>query len=317
MDAGNISRRHMLALVPAGLAAGALLTGCKPESPDAAGPASGPDTAARALAALEASAGGRLGAAFLDSATGRTSGHRVDERFALCSTFKWPLSAVVLHAVEAGTLTLDRRISYGASDLVPNSPVTQRNVAKGAMTVAGLMEATVTTSDNAAANLLLSLIGGPAGMTKRLRAWGDAVTRIDRTEPGMNLVTRGDPRDTTTPAAMTALLRTILFGDVLSPASRARLIDWGAAASTGPKRLRAGLPADWRISHKTGTAAAPGMGNKYNDVAAVTPPGQPPILIAAYYESAVESSEMRGEDEAVLAEVARIAVEWVKGGTAR
>lgn len=313
MDAGNISRRHMLALVPAGLAASALLAGCQPESSDAATPASGPDPAARALAALEASAGGRLGVAFLDSATGQISGRRMSERFALCSTFKWPLSAVVLHAVEGGKLTLDQPVSYGASDLMPNSPVTQKNVAKGAMTVAELMEATITTSDNAAANLLLPLIGGPAGMTERLRAWGDAVTRLDRFEPDMNLVANEDPRDTTTPAAMTALLRTILFGDTLTPASRTRLVKWGAATTTGPKRLRAGLPADWRLSHKTGTGMAPGMGNKYNDIAAVTPPGKPPILITAYYESAVESEEMRGEDEAVLAEVARIAVEWAGG----
>lgn len=312
MDAASISRRHMLALVPAGLAASALLAGCKSDAADSPAPTSGPDATARALAELEASAGGRLGAAFLDSATGRTGGHRTDERFALCSTFKWPLSAVVLHAVESGKLTLDRRIAYGAGDLMPNSPVTQRNAAKGAMTVAELMEATITTSDNAAANLLLPLIGGPAGMTKQLRAWGDAVTRIDRIEPDMNLVTKDDPRDTTTPAAMAALLRTILFGDALSPASRTRLIEWGAAATTGPKRLRAGLPTGWRISHKTGTAMAPGMGNKYNDIAAVTPPGKPPVLIAAYYESAVESDEIRGEDEAVLAEVARIAAEWVK-----
>ncbi|HMO76927.1 MAG TPA: class A beta-lactamase [Sphingopyxis sp.] len=310
MDAGNISRRHMLALVPAGLAAGALLAGCKPESPDA--PAA--DAAAAALAALEASAGGRLGVALLDSATGRTSGHRADERFALCSTFKWPLSAVVLHAVEAGKLTLDRRVPYTAADLIHHSPVTEENVAKGAMTVAELMAATITTSDNAAANLLLPLIGGPAGMTERLRAWGDPVTRLDRFEPEMNLVAKDDPRDTTTPAAMTALLRTILFGDALSPASRAHLIDWGAATSTGARRLRAGLPAGWRVSNKTGTGMAPGMASKYNDIAAVTPPEKPPILIAAYYESAVESDKIRDEDQAVLAAIARIAADWVAAG---
>lgn len=308
MDAAPISRRHMLALVPAGLATGALLAGCEPESPPES-----PDPTARALAALEASAGGRLGVAFLDSATGRSSGHRTDARFALCSTFKWPLSAVVLHAVENGRLMLDQRISYDARDLLANSPVTQKNAAKGAMTIAELMEATITTSDNAAANLLLPLVGGPAGVTERLRAWGDAVTRLDRFEPEMNLVPKDDPRDTTTPAAMAALLRTLLFGEALAPASRARLIDWGAATATGPRRLRAGLPADWRLSHKTGTGMAPGMASKYNDIAAVTPPGKAPVLIAAYYESAVESDTMRDEDEAVLAEVARIAVAWVKG----
>lgn len=317
MDRATFSRRHMLALLPAGVAAGALLASCKagddatsPTTPDALPPV--PDAAARQLAALEESAGGRLGVALLDSATGRLSGHRIDERFGMCSTFKWPLSAAVLHAVEAGRITLDQPVPYSAADLLAYSPVTKENVAKGSLTVGEMVEATITTSDNAAANLLLPLIGGPEGMTRQLRAWGDPVTRLDRMEPAMNLVVKDDPRDTTTPAAMAALLNKTLFGDALNQASRKRLVDWGIATVTGAKRLRAGMPAGWRIAHKTGTAMAPEMPSKYNDIAAIFPPEKPPILIAAYYESGVRSSKMRDEDEAVLAAVGRIAADWAK-----
>src|SRR3546814_2782580 len=80
-----------------GLAGWTLLSGCTPGASDA--PAKEPqesDPIAGRLAGLERQSGGRLGVAFLDSASGRTTGHRTDERFALCSTFKWPLSAVVL-----------------------------------------------------------------------------------------------------------------------------------------------------------------------------------------------------------------------------
>lgn len=314
MDSTRFSRRHMLALLPAGVAAGALLANCAPAADVPAAPPTAlppvPDAIARQLAALEQSAGGRLGVALLDSATGRTAGHRADERFGMCSTFKWPLSAVVLHAVEAGRMTLDQRVAYEASDLLQYSPVTEKNVARGWMTAAELMEATITTSDNAAANLLLGLIGGPDGMTRQLRAWGDGITRLDRMEPAMNLVVADDLRDTTTPAAMAALLNRTLFGDVLTPASRTRLVDWGAATVTGAKRLRAGVPAGWRIAHKTGTAMSPEMPSKYNDIAAVFPPGKPPILIAAYYESAVRSDDIRDADQAVIAAVGRIAGEW-------
>lgn len=307
-----VSRRTMLAFVPAGLAAGALLAGCKPEESAAPVPATEADDAAKALAALEASAGGRLGVAFLDSASGRTTGHRLDERFALCSTFKWPLSAVVLHAIDAGKLTLDRRVPYTASDLMAHSPVTEEHVAKGALSAAELMQATIATSDNAAANLLLPLIGGPTGMTKQLRAWGDQITRLDRFEPEMNLVAKDDPRDTTIPAAMAALLRATLYGDALSPASRKLLFDWGAGTTTGAKRLRAGVPAGWQVANKTGTAMAPGLPSRYNDIAAIVPPGKPPVLVTAYYESGTPSEDMRDEDQAVLTAVARIAGQWVE-----
>src|SRR3546814_2455605 len=145
-------------------------------------------------------------------------GHRTDERFALCATFKWPLSAVVLKAIDDGKLTLDRRIPYGKADLLPNSPVTESHVGKGGMTVGDLMEATITTSDNAAANLLLRLVGGPDAVTRQFRAWGDPVTRLDRLEPPLNRVGPDELRDTTTPAAMAALLRTILLGDEIGRA---------------------------------------------------------------------------------------------------
>lgn len=43
---------------------------------------------------LELGAGGRLGICVLDTGTGRIFGHRLDERFAMCSTFKLPLAAL-------------------------------------------------------------------------------------------------------------------------------------------------------------------------------------------------------------------------------
>jgi len=139
---------------------------------------------------------------------GQGGGGRAD--MALCSTVKWPLAAVVLDAVDAGGLSLDQRIRFDKSDLLSNSPRTRENLARGSMSVAELLEAAITVSDNAAANLLLPLVGGPEGVTRQFRAWGDAVTRLDRREPMLNRVGEGEVRDTTTPAAMAALLRTLL-----------------------------------------------------------------------------------------------------------
>jgi len=43
------------------------------------------------------------------------------------------------------------------------------------------------------------------------------------------------------------------------------------------------------------------------------PPGRPPVAIAAFYEGPVSDEKIRPEDEAVLAEVGRIAAEWALG----
>lgn len=259
------------------------------------------------LAELEKRAGGRLGVCAIDTRFGAVTGHRLDERFALCSTFKLLLAAAVFERAAQDELQLDKFISYGKADIVANSPVCEANLSKGRMTVLALAEAAQEHSDNTAANLLLKQLGGPAGLTQFFRRHGDSVTRIDRFEPAMNEFKAGDPRDTTSPYAMATLVEKILTGTVLKPTLRALLIEWMIATKTGVKRIRAGLPKNWRAGDKTGT----GLPGKYNDVAICWPPRQPPVIIAVYYDAGTTVMDMRDQDQKVIADAARIVAEWL------
>jgi beta-lactamase class A len=234
--------------------------------------------AEQALASIEAEIGGRVGVGAWDTGSGAWVRRRADERFAMCSTFKFVLTATVLGLVDVGSVTLGRRISYGEADLLAHSPVTSAHVSAGAMSVADLCAAAIEESDNGSANLLLRLVGGPAGLTRHLRRLGDPTTRLDRIEPALNTNLPGDVRDTTTPAAYVRTMRKVLLGDGLSATSRRRLETWMVACETGLERLRAGLPADWRAGDKTGT----GDNGAVNDIAIVHPAGRPPILIAVF-----------------------------------
>ena len=265
----------------------------------------------KALAALEKKVGGRLGVAVLDTGSGQLVGHRLDERFAMCSTFKMPLAAAILREVDQGRMRHDQWVAYGPADKVAHAPITEQHLKRGGMTLVALAEAAQTTSDNVAANVLLKLIGGPAGLTSILRSTGDTITRLDRYEPHMNQVKGQDARDTTTPAAMARTTERLLTSDWLSSASREMLIGWMVATTTGELRIRAGLPNNWRSGDKTGTGMAPGMADKYNDVAIAWPPGKAPLVISAFYETARPHKRgMRDQDQAVLAEVGRIAANW-------
>ena len=289
MTAGPITRR-------AALAAAAFAS---------AAPAFAADPWGGRLAAIEQRLGGWLGVLAMDTGSGRRIGWRTDERFPMCSSFKWLLAAYVLARVDAGKERLDRVIPYGPSDLLGWSPVTRANVAKGGLSMRELCTAAVEFSDNGAANLLLKSVGGPAALTAWLRSIGDPATRLDRIEPGLNSSVPGDPRDTTTPEAMVGDMRRLLLGSVLSPASRQMLTDWLIACQTGEKRLRAGLPRDWRVGDKTGTND--GRWFTCNDLAIAWPPGRPPILIFAYSTAGPAKTEAR---EAALAEVGRLVAAW-------
>ncbi len=246
---------------------------------------------AETLAELERGSGGRLGVCLVDTASGRQWGRRGGERFPMCSTFKFPLVAAVLRRVEQGDLGLDQPIAIRREDLIPHAPVTEKHVG-GHLSVGELCEATMIWSDNPAANLLLPRVGGPAGVTAFLRASGDAITRNDRDEPDVNRFSLDDPRDTTTPEAMAGSLRRLVLGDVLGADSRRRLAGWLIDNRTGDRRLRAGLPAGWKVGDKTGSNGE----DTTNDIAIVWPDrGRAPWLLTSYLQGAKVDADARDE----------------------
>jgi beta-lactamase class A len=251
------------------------------------------------IAALEAKYGGRLGVAILDTAKSNAFAYRGDERFALCSTYKCLAAAFVLARVDGKAESLSRHVTYYRSDLVTYSPVAGKYVDAG-MTIGELCEAAVTLSDNTAGNLLFDSFGGPTALTGYLRSIGDNETRLDRYETALNENAPGDPRDTTTRLAMATTIERLVRGTALSKTSREQLAAWLIACKTGDKRLRAGVPKDWRIGDKTGGGAH----NATNDVAVMWPPGRAPTVVTVYYTNSEAPDDQRN---AILSEVGRLA----------
>lgn len=263
-------------------------------------PADAAISAATDFAALEKACAGRLGVTLLDTASGRRVGHRQDERFPMCSTFKSMLAATVLSQAERAPALLDRRVPVREADLLSHAPVTRRHAGKD-MTVRDLCRATIIASDNTAANLLFGVVRGPPAVTAFLRASGDTVSRSDRLEPEMNRFAEGDPRDTTTPAAMAGSLQRVVLGQVLQPASRQQLADWLIDNETGDACLRAGMGKRWRVGDKTGSNGE----DARNDIAVLWPrAGGAPWVLTAYLRAGQISYEQQA---AVLAQVGRIA----------
>ncbi|WP_313319952.1 class A beta-lactamase [Stenotrophomonas sp.] len=269
------------ALVPAALARSAAM----PPS-TGTGPAEAGD-----FAALETASGGRLGVCLWNPGSGARYGHRMDERFPMCSTVKFPLAAAILRHAQAGQLSLDQRVAVRRADIIDHSPFSERHVGKD-MTVRDLCRATMIVSDNTAANLLLPLVGGPEGLTRFLREHGDRITLSARNEPELNRFAAGDPRDTTSPAAMAGNLQHFVLGDVLGTAARQQLADWLIDNQTGDARLRAGLPQGWRVGDKTGSNGK----DTTNDIAVLWPLGDgTPWLLVSYLQGSALDDDGRND----------------------
>ncbi|TIX89795.1 class A beta-lactamase [Rhizobium sp. P44RR-XXIV] len=262
------------------------------------------DDVDKQLADLEKKTGGRLGVSVLDTETNISLGHREEEHFPLCSTYKALAVGFVLARVDQGVEKLDRRVAYGKDKVVTYSPETEKHAGTDGMTIAELCGAAITLSDNTAGNLLLESFGGPAALTAWLRTTGDTETRLDRNEPDVNQAIKDDPRDTTTPDAMLDSIGLLTLGNTLSETSRDQLVNWLVGNTTGNNRLRAGLTKEWKVGDKTGT----GNNGSYADVAVIWPPERGPILVTTFV---AEGTAPAKDIEAVFAEVGKIVVGMV------
>jgi len=245
----------------------------------------------------EAQLDARIGVLLRDVSSDWQVTHRADERFAMSSTFKPLLCGAVLAQVDAGREKLSQQVTYQTSDLVPYSPVTEQHVDTG-MTVAELCEATLTISDNTAANLLLRRINGPKGLTGFLRKIGDTTTRLDRLEPMLNDAVPGDLRDTTTPRAILASLEKLLLTDILQPQSALQLQQWMIDDQVAGALIRAHVPDDWQIGDKSG---AGGHGSR-GIIAFLRAPDGETYLAAIYLTESQANFSRRNE---VIADIGR------------
>ncbi|MFE7838461.1 class A beta-lactamase [Streptomyces sp. NPDC057474] len=234
----------------------------------------------RQLGELEREYSARLGIFAHDTATGRTVAYRADERFPICSVFKTLAAGAVLRDLDRDGEYLAKRIHYTKEYVTAAGycPITVKaeNVA-GGMTVGELCAATVSHSDNGAANLLLRELGGPTAVTRFCRSLGDRTTRLDRWEPELNSAEPWRKTDTTSPRAIGRTYARLVLGRALPDADRELLTDWLIANTTNTYRFRAGLPADWTLADKTGGGTPYGVAN---DVGVVWPPVRPPLVLS-------------------------------------
>ena len=259
---------------------------------------------ARTIDRLESRLDARIGLMIRDSGSDWTWAYRADEQFLMASVFKSVLCGAVLYQHDRNKLTLSEPLAIGEADMLSYAPVTQKHVG-GTLTIGELCFETLDMSDNTAANLLIDRVGGPAEVTAFLRDIGDDVTRLDRKEPQVNQFTPGDPRDTTSPAAMASTWKALLLDAALTPASRAQLADWMRHGGVTGALIRASTPQGWIVVDKSGG----GRQFTRNLVAMVTPPDRAPFVVAIFLSDTPADWNARNE---AVAEVAAAVVEVLK-----
>ncbi|PQJ09689.1 hypothetical protein CJD36_017310 [Flavipsychrobacter stenotrophus] len=223
------------------------------------------------------------------------------------STFKFPLALYVLHKVDKGQLALDQKIHISKEELYRNtwSPLREKypdgNID---ITIAELLDYTVSKSDNNTCDILFKLVKGTYPTNKYIHKLGVKDIDIVATELQMGKGWGVQYTNWTTPSAMTDLLYQLYTGKCLSPGSTQFLMKLMTESANSDKRIKGLLPAGTIVAHKTGTSntSTGGITAAVNDLGIITLPNGKHLAIAVYVSDTKEKST---EAEHVIAEIAK------------
>lgn len=230
-------------------------------------------------------ANGRIGVAVIDLTTGQTVSVLGDTPFPMASTSKIAVAATFLDGVDKGKWSLDDQFPLLIPVKSAKFSSEKAPVRPGKMVSAReLIELALIYSSNPATDALLAAVGGPEAVNRWIRSTGIQGMRIDRDiatlvrdDGEFNPASMVDLRDSSTPLAMAQLLSGLFQGKWLSPRSRAFLLTTMERCETGKRRMRALLPDDARIAHKTGT-----LNNTASDVGIIQAPDGHAYAVAIY-----------------------------------
>ncbi len=224
------------------------------------------------------------------------------------SVFKLPLALTVFHQVEQGKLTIDQPIRFLPSDLfVPKaySPLQdkypQANVDVPLRT---LLQMTVSLSDNAAADILLRVVGGPQVVDQYIASLGVTGLHLQDGEHELHRDVAVQYRNWFEPRGAVQLLRLIADHSPLTPEHNALLLDWMRSAIP-TTRLPANLPSGTAVAHKGGTSDVDhGLAHATNDIGLISLPDGRLLAIAIFITDSTADQATR---EQVIARIARAA----------
>lgn len=111
------------------------------------------------LQAIEGVFEGELGVYVQNLASGEAYSWRADDPWYLASLIKVPVAAQVLAERQAGTLTLDERLTLARSDFVDGAGPTNWHDPGTPISIRYLMEQMITVSDNTATDMLIDRVG--------------------------------------------------------------------------------------------------------------------------------------------------------------
>ena len=226
------------------------------------------------------------------------------------SVFKFHIALAVLSEVDKGKLSLDQKILINKDDLLPDdfwSPLRDENPNGGSFTIERLIQYSVSHSDNTACDVLIRLIGTPKTVEEYFTKNNIQDIQITFNEEDMQAKWENMFQNWTTPKAASETLKMFYENknNLLSKNSYHFFWKTNIETTTGANRIKAQLPEETTVAHKTGwsgTNKETGITAAVNDIGIVFLPNGEYFIISVFVS---ESKESFDTNEKIIADIAK------------
>lgn len=239
-----------------------------------------------------------------------------DKPFPMQSVFKFHIALALLSKADEGKFSLDQDVVISRGDLLPEtwSPIRDSLPDGGILSLADIIRFTVAQSDNNGCDILLRLLGGPKVVEDYFAGKGFSKVKIRASEADMHRDWNVQFTNTTTAREAIRVLDAFWYNrnNLLSQKSHDFIWAVMKSTTTGPNRIKAGLPEGTPLWHKTGSSGKnkEGITAALNDIGVFTLPDGKPVFIAVFVS---ESDETDETNEKIVAGISRIAWKYYSG----
>ncbi len=230
------------------------------------------------------------------------------------SVFKFHLALAVTDHLERNNLSPETTLHIQKTDFMHNtySPLRDKYPeADITLTLKELLYYTVSLSDNNTCDILFNYVGGTEKVDSYIRSLGIERFSIAATEKEMHTHFPSQYLNWTTPAAAVELMELFLSGSLFTPPYQDLLYTLLTETQTGLNKLKAGLPEEVILGHKTGSGIHTPEGVRVadNDLGFVILPDGRSYCIGVFVKDSKEDDET---NPALIAEISRIVYETLQ-----
>ncbi|WP_430401756.1 class A beta-lactamase, subclass A2 [Fluviicola sp.] len=255
-----------------------------------------------------------VGIGIIHIESGDTLAINNEGHFPMQSVYKFQLGLAVMNQVDKGKLTLNQKYHVTKKDLLDEtwSPL-KKEYPNGNvdLTVAQLLDYSVSKSDNIACDILFKLVGGTDSVNKYIHQLGINEMEIAATEHEMHADSKVQYTNWSTPMALSRLLEGFFEKKYLSDSSNTFLMNRMIESSNDAGRIKGMLPEATLVAHKTGTSDDPnGVFDACNDVGLITLPNGTHLALSVLVNNSHESYD---DTRKLIAELSKVVFDFYSG----